>query len=291
MSATGTLSAVTTVQVGTQVSGKIVELMVDFNDRVRKGSSSRGSIPRSPSRPCAMRRLGGAQHRGARATGSRVQAQRAVVPAQGAHGSRIQQREVSAGSCEGQREGSQVALDRARQNLAYTQIYAPIDGIIVERTVELGQTVVASMSTPQLFLIANDLSQMQILASVDEATSAPSQTDRTSALLYRPAPTGSRCSRSWSTCSRNAIEALRDQPRAKRRISITSRRIDDGDGRDRDERQRPEHPGRRFSTISTRRFSTTKPDSAGTRRPVDLPPDRRGAWRQAGRREPGRRRR
>jgi HlyD family secretion protein len=66
-------------------------------------------------------------------------------------------------------KSAQVALDRARQNLAYTQIYAPIDGIVVERTVELGQTVVASMSTPQIFLIANDLSQMQILASVDES--------------------------------------------------------------------------------------------------------------------------
>ena len=60
-------------------------------------------------------------------------------------------------------------MDRARQNLAYTEIFAPIDGIVVERNVDVGQTVVASMSTPQLFLIANDLSQMQILASVDES--------------------------------------------------------------------------------------------------------------------------
>jgi HlyD family secretion protein len=62
-----------------------------------------------------------------------------------------------------------VALDRAKQNLAYTEIYAPIDGIVVERNVDVGQTVVASMSTPQLFLMAQDLSQMQILASVDES--------------------------------------------------------------------------------------------------------------------------
>ena len=66
-------------------------------------------------------------------------------------------------------KSAQIALDRAKQNLAYTNIYAPIDGVIVERNVDVGQTVAASLSAPQLFLIANDLSQMQILASVDES--------------------------------------------------------------------------------------------------------------------------
>jgi HlyD family secretion protein len=66
-------------------------------------------------------------------------------------------------------KSAQIALDRAKQNLAYTRIYAPIDGVIVERNVDVGQTVAASLSAPQLFLIANDLSEMQILASVDES--------------------------------------------------------------------------------------------------------------------------
>ena len=66
-------------------------------------------------------------------------------------------------------KSAQVALDRARKNLSYTEIYAPIDGVVVERNVDVGQTVAASLSAPQLFLIANDLSQMQILASVDES--------------------------------------------------------------------------------------------------------------------------
>ena len=66
-------------------------------------------------------------------------------------------------------KSAQVALDRARQNLAYTNIYAPIDGVVVERNVQQGQTVAASLSAPQLFLIANDLSQMQILAQVGES--------------------------------------------------------------------------------------------------------------------------
>src|SRR5205085_5295318 len=66
-------------------------------------------------------------------------------------------------------KSARIALDRARQNLAYTSIYAPIDGVVVERNVQQGQTVAASLSAPQLFLIANDLSQMQILAQVGES--------------------------------------------------------------------------------------------------------------------------
>ncbi|HEX7828803.1 MAG TPA: efflux RND transporter periplasmic adaptor subunit, partial [Thermoanaerobaculia bacterium] len=66
-------------------------------------------------------------------------------------------------------KSARVALERARQNLSYTNIYAPIDGVVVERNVDSGQTVAASLSAPQLFLIANDLSNMQILASVGES--------------------------------------------------------------------------------------------------------------------------
>jgi HlyD family secretion protein len=62
-----------------------------------------------------------------------------------------------------------VALQRAKQNLSFTSIYAPIDGVVVERNVNIGQTVAASLSAPQLFLIANDLSHMQILAHVGES--------------------------------------------------------------------------------------------------------------------------
>jgi HlyD family secretion protein len=66
-------------------------------------------------------------------------------------------------------KSAQISVDKARKNLAYTEIYAPIDGVVVERNVDVGQTVAASLSAPQLFLIANDLSEMQILASVDES--------------------------------------------------------------------------------------------------------------------------
>jgi HlyD family secretion protein len=64
---------------------------------------------------------------------------------------------------------AEIALERAKRNLAYATIYAPISGTVIERNVDVGQTVAASLSAPQLFLIANDLSRMQILASVDES--------------------------------------------------------------------------------------------------------------------------
>ena len=64
---------------------------------------------------------------------------------------------------------AQINLQRAKQNLAYTNIYSPIDGEVVERAMDVGQTVAASLSAPKLFVIANDLSRMQILASVDES--------------------------------------------------------------------------------------------------------------------------
>ena len=66
-------------------------------------------------------------------------------------------------------KSAQSNLERARINLSYASIYAPIDGIVISRNIDVGQTVAASFSSPTLFLIANDLSKMQILANVDES--------------------------------------------------------------------------------------------------------------------------
>jgi len=170
VSATGTLSAVTTVQVGTQVSGKVVEIKVDFNDHVKKGQLIARIDPT----------LSEQSVRDAQAGLERNQAQFEQTEREFQRNEQLFQRKVlteiefnnakyALAIARANVKSAQVTLDRARQNLSYTQIYAPIDGIVVERTVELGQTVVASMSTPQIFLIANDLSQMQILASVDES--------------------------------------------------------------------------------------------------------------------------
>jgi HlyD family secretion protein len=170
VSATGTLSAVTTVQVGTQVSGKVTEILVDFNDHVKKGQLIARIDPTLPEQTV----------RDAQAGLERNQAEFEQSDREYVRNEQLFQRKVlteiefnnakyALAVARANVKSAQVALDRARQNLSYTQIFAPIDGIVVERTVELGQTVVASMQTPQIFLIANDLSQMQILASVDES--------------------------------------------------------------------------------------------------------------------------
>ena len=170
VSATGTLSAVTTVQVGTQVSGKIVDIKADFNDRVKKGQLVARIDPTILEQTV----------RDAQAGLERNQAELEQAEREFTRNEGLFQRKVlteiefntakyALAVARANVKSAQVAVDRARQNLAYTEIYAPIDGIVVERNVDVGQTVVASMSTPQLFLMAQDLSQMQILASVDES--------------------------------------------------------------------------------------------------------------------------
>jgi HlyD family secretion protein len=170
VSATGTLQAVTTVSVGTQVSGQISELLVDFNDQVEKGQLLARIDP-----TIAQQGVADAQ-----ASLERVQAQanqarsdqnrnRALSDAGLIAGSALEQGGSSQQVADATVRSARVALERARQNLSFTSIYAPIDGVVVERNVNLGQTVAASLSAPQLFLIANDLSRMQILSPVGES--------------------------------------------------------------------------------------------------------------------------
>ncbi|HSJ62663.1 MAG TPA: efflux RND transporter periplasmic adaptor subunit, partial [Gemmatimonadaceae bacterium] len=170
VSATGSLNAVTTVQVGTQVSGQVAEIFVDFNDRVRKGQLIARIDP-----TLAQQTVRDAQATVERNRAEAERAQRDFERSKQLFANEVlsvsefetsqYQHEVSQANL----SSARVSLERARQNLAYTQIYAPIDGIVVERNVDVGQTVAASLSAPQLFLIANDLSRMQILASVDES--------------------------------------------------------------------------------------------------------------------------
>ena len=170
VSATGTLSAVKTIQVGTQVSGQVAAIYVDYNQHVRKGQLLATIDP-------------ALQNQAVEEAQAQVERSLATMQqAQGDYGRSkqlldwkvITASEFSAvqSNFSVQRatvKSAQIALERARQNLAYTKIYAPIDGVIVERNVDVGQTVAANFSTPQLFLIANDLSDMQILALVDES--------------------------------------------------------------------------------------------------------------------------
>lgn len=170
VSATGKLGAVTTVQVGTQASGQVSAIHVDFNDRVRKGQLI-ARIDPTLQQQAVRDALAGLE---------RAQAERAQALREYNRNKQLFDRKVLTEAefnnaqyglaiANASVKSAQVTLDRARQNLSYTSIYAPIDGIVVERNVDVGQTVAASLSAPQLFLIANNLSQMQILASVDES--------------------------------------------------------------------------------------------------------------------------
>ena len=170
VSATGKLSAVTTVQVGTQVSGQIEKILVDFNDRVKQGQLIARIDPTLQEQTV----------RDAQAGVERNQAELEQAQREYDRNLQLFERKVlteiefntakyALAVARANLKSAQVTLDRARKNLAYTEIYAPIDGIVVERNVDVGQTVAASLNTPQLFLIANDLAHMQILAAVDES--------------------------------------------------------------------------------------------------------------------------
>jgi HlyD family secretion protein len=170
VSATGTLGAVRTVEVGTQVSGQISAIYVDFNDHVKKGQLIARIDP-----TLQQQAVQDAQAGVARAQAPLTQAQLEYERNNKLHEQKIvTDVEFNAAVsnyavAKANLTSSQINLQKAQQNLSYTNIYAPIDGVVVERDMDVGQTVAASLSAPKLFVIANDLSQMQILANVDES--------------------------------------------------------------------------------------------------------------------------
>ena len=170
VSATGTLNAVTTVQVGTQVSGLVTEIHTDFNQSVKKGQLLARIDP-----TLLEQTVRDAEASLERNTAEVVQAQSDFARSEELFDRTVlTQAEVDAATyrlavAKANMKSAQVGLDRAQRNLSYASIYAPIDGVVIERNVDVGQTVAASLSAPQLFLIANDLTQMEILASVDES--------------------------------------------------------------------------------------------------------------------------
>ena len=170
VSSTGTLSAVRTVQVGTQVSGQIAAINVDFNDKVKKGQLLARIDP-----TLQRQAVGNAQAGVARVQAQLTQAKAAYDQSKTLYDEKIiTQTEYDTAKsdyavAQANLTSAQIALDQARQNLAYTNIYAPIDGVVVDRNVNVGQTVAASLQAPTLFTIAEDLTKMQVEVSVDEA--------------------------------------------------------------------------------------------------------------------------
>jgi HlyD family secretion protein len=182
--ATGTLQAVTTVQVGTQVSGTIKALHADFNSRVHRGQviaelepslfetqveQARASLIRVEAEVRrAEVQLEDAQQKLRRA---RELAARELIAASDLEGAEVAAR--MAGStlkgAEAQVVQARASLHQSEVNLGHTIITAPIDGVVISRNVDVGQTVAASMQAPTLFVIARDLRDMQVEASIAEA--------------------------------------------------------------------------------------------------------------------------
>ena len=196
--ATGTINAVITVQVGSQVSGTISKLYVDFNSRVKKGQVVaqidpplfRGALLQAKADLAnAQANLASAKANLEKAKAAQVQTKadynRAVGLTQG--GVMSQQQldlakanydsavaAVSASDAQvvqaaAQEQQKEAAVTVAQTNLDYTTIRAPIDGTVIARNVDVGQTVAASLQAPTLFTIAQDLTKMQVYASTDES--------------------------------------------------------------------------------------------------------------------------
>lgn len=184
VTASGTLSALVTVQVGSQVSGRIQDLYVDFNSPVKKGQIIARIDPQiyQATADQAQANLLAAEANLAKA---RVQAQDAERQARRA-AELMEQKLISqaerdtaransdaahAGvmAAEGSVAQSKAALNQARVNLGYTKIISPTDGVVISRSVDVGQTVAASLQTPTLFVIAQDLREMQVDTNVAES--------------------------------------------------------------------------------------------------------------------------
>ncbi len=170
VSANGTLNPVTLVSVGTQVSGTVKKLHVDFNDKVEKGQIlaelDDSLLQAQVQQSAANARSAQASLDLARANEARMQGlyKQEYVSKQDLD-SAVQARK----SAEAQQALYQAQMQRDRANLAYSVIRSPVAGVVVDRSVDVGQTVAASFQTPTLFKIAQDLSKMQIDSAFAEA--------------------------------------------------------------------------------------------------------------------------
>jgi HlyD family secretion protein len=196
--ATGSVNAVTTVQVGSQVSGTISKLNADFNTHVRKGeviaridaALFRGALQQAVAdsenalanvvaaqanfqkAKAALAQAAADYDRTAKLAKEDMVAQQQVEISKATHdGAAAAVNAADANVVQGKAQLSQksAAVAVARTNLGYTVIRSPIDGVVVARNVDVGQTVAASLQAPTIFTIAQDLAKMQVYAKVDES--------------------------------------------------------------------------------------------------------------------------
>jgi len=170
VTATGELQPVYKVDVGTQVSGIVERIYVDFNSVVKKGQ-----LLAELDRSNLNEQLTQAQTSVSNAKSNLTLAQQQFDRIKALYDNKAATQEAyesavnSLNLAKNQLKTAQSELSRAQTNLSYATIYSPIDGVIMDKAVEEGQTVASSFSTPTLFTIANDLTQMQVEAAVDEA--------------------------------------------------------------------------------------------------------------------------
>ena len=184
VTATGTVNPVKTVQVGTYVSGPVQAIDVDFNSPVRQGQR----VAKIDPRPFQLRvdqaqaGLANARARADKARADLRYKQTNLGRTRSLAGdgivsrdtldtiaSGVEQARAEVALQEAALQQAQAQLEEARVNLGYTDITSPVDGVVVSRSIDVGQTVAASFQTPTLFLIAEDLTKMQVNANVSEA--------------------------------------------------------------------------------------------------------------------------
>ena len=170
ISATGTLEPVDQVEVGTQVSGDIAKIYVDFNSKVKKGQViaelDKSKLQSTLDQVEIALHSAEIDYQYKTNTYQRILA---LAQSNSASAVELEQAEYNMNTAKYALERSQNDVAQAKLNLSYATIKSPIDGVVLQRAVDVGQTVAASMSTPTLFVIAKDLKQMKVMADVDEA--------------------------------------------------------------------------------------------------------------------------
>jgi HlyD family secretion protein len=184
VTSSGTINPVVTVTVGTPVSGIIKELFADYNSQVKKGQviaqidpatyralveQSRGSYLNAQANLDKAKVTLADAERTLKRYQNLVKDGSVAVSDYDTYATAAASARAAVGAAAGSVAQAKGAYDQAQTNLNYTTITSPVDGIVISRVVEVGQTVTASMSTPTLFTIAQDLTKMQISATVDES--------------------------------------------------------------------------------------------------------------------------
>ena len=170
VTATGTIEAVTSVTVGTQVSGIVNKLYVDYNSQVKKGQviAELDKTNLLSELNTAKANMASAQsqlnYQSANMKRYQTLYQKGLVSADDYENALLTYRQAKE-----QVATAKEQVQRAQTNLGYATITSPIDGTVISKSVEEGQTVAASFNTPELFTIAKDLTNMQVVADVDEA--------------------------------------------------------------------------------------------------------------------------